>query len=328
MPQGVGFISVQASADFLGPGAIEINRYQPEILDRVRRRFAFGQRITQTPATGQPSRYFEQLSIATGQFANPRSLNYVPGQPGRVERPVSLKALVGGINFGIFDVEVNQQQGQFSYVEAKDLTDCVDGVLKTHDIALWTGNDTSLAMPTTQQYYGVSGQIVNAIALNAAAPTQVQSVPASGSLVDGFKHAVALMVNRQDFEVRPSAAYASPLYLDLFDKEAKQFQLYFNKVQILPGVIVAGIPTQAGVIPLVPDAGITIPGYTQAGPNIYDMFIVSEDLIEYHWLTNPLPRVFQLGLVSSLTAMYTVLKFGAVVVKGANYAHIDLRTIR
>src|SRR5271163_3403087 len=103
MPQGFGFINVQASADFLGPGAIEINRYQPEILDRVRRRFALGQRITQTPATGQPSRYFEQLSIAGGAFTNARSLSYTPGQPSRVERPVSLKALIGGINFGIFD---------------------------------------------------------------------------------------------------------------------------------------------------------------------------------------------------------------------------------
>ena len=327
MPQGFGFIEVRASADFLGPGAIEINRYQPEILDRVRRRYAFGQRITQTPATGQPSRYFEQLAIAGGAFTNPRQLNYVPGQPNRVERVVSLKALIGGINFGIFDVETNQQQGQFSYIEAKDLTDTVDGVLRTHDLALWTGSDTSLAMPTSQQYFGCSGQIINAT-VTGNGPTQVQTVASTGSLVDGFKHSVALMIQRQDFEVRPSAAYSNPLYNDLFDQEAKQFQLYFNKVQVLPGVVVNGIPTQAGVLPFIPDPAITVPGYRQAGPNTYDMFIVSEDLIEYHWLTNPLPRVFQLGLTSVLSAQYVVLKFGAVVVKGANYGHIVLRTTR
>lgn len=328
MPQGFGFINVQASADFLGPGAIEINRYQSEILDRVRRRFVFGQRITQTPATGQPSRYFEQLSIASGTFANPRSLSYTPGQPNRVERVVSLKALVGGINFGIFDVETNQQQGQFSYLEAKDLTDTVDGVLRTNDLALWTGNDTSLAMPTTNQYFGCSGQIISAPLFNSAAPTQVQVVSPTGSLVDGFKHSVALMSARQDFEVRPSAAYSNPLYNDLFDREAKQFQLYFNKVQVLPGVIVQGIPTVCGVLPLIPDAGLSIPGYSSSSTNVYDMFIVSEDLIEYHWLTNPLPRVFQLGLTSVISAQYTVLKFGAVVVKGANYGHIVMRTTR
>lgn len=330
MPQGFGFIDVKASADFLGPGAIEINRYQPEILDRVRRRFVFGQRITQTPATGQPSRYFEQQSIAGGAFTNPRSLSYQPGQPGRVERVVSLKALIGGINFGIFDVETNQQQGQFSYLEAKDLTDTVDGLLRTHDLALWTGNDTSLPMPTTNQYFGCSGQIISATPQGTGINnvSQVYSVAATGSLVDGFKTAIAQMVTRQDYEVRPSAAYSNPLFNDLFDREAKQFQLYFNKVQVLPGVIVAGIPTVAGVLPLIPDAGITIPGYNPATTNVYDMFLTSEDIIEYHWLTNPLPRVFQLGLTANLSAQYTVLKFGAVTVKGANYAHRCLRSIR
>jgi hypothetical protein len=57
--------SVQAAADYLAPGAIEVNRYQAEIFDLVRRRFVLGQRINQVPATGQPSRYFEQLAIGT-----------------------------------------------------------------------------------------------------------------------------------------------------------------------------------------------------------------------------------------------------------------------
>ena len=47
-------------------------------------------------------------------------------------------------------------------------------------------------------------------------------------------------------------------------------------------------------------------------------------MIEYHWLTNPTPRVFQLGTPSSLTSQMVVVKFGAVVVKGANYAHYQV----
>ena len=39
------FIDLNAAADFLGPGAIEINRYQTEIFDIVRRRGVFGQRM-------------------------------------------------------------------------------------------------------------------------------------------------------------------------------------------------------------------------------------------------------------------------------------------
>ena len=57
------FIDLQAAADFLGPGAIEVNRYQTEIFDIVRRRGAFGQRVRQVPATGHPSRFFEQTAI-------------------------------------------------------------------------------------------------------------------------------------------------------------------------------------------------------------------------------------------------------------------------
>ncbi len=54
------FLDLLAAADFLGPGAIEVNRYQTEITDIVRRRGAFGQRIKQVPATGHPSRFLSR----------------------------------------------------------------------------------------------------------------------------------------------------------------------------------------------------------------------------------------------------------------------------
>lgn len=321
------FIDVNASASYLGPGSIEVDKYQPEIVDLVRRRFPFGQRIAQVPATGQPSRYFEQLGIPSAAFGNPRVLAPTPSQPTRVERVISLKALLAQINFGIFDVEVNQQQGQFSYLEAKDLTDTVDAVLKLHDQNLWIGNDTSLVAPTTTQYFGVSGQIVSAAAVNGGM-TPLQTLNATGSLVNQVKHQVAMMAARQDFEVRPDGFYTNPLFLDMFDQEAKAFQLYFNKVQILPGVIVQGIPTQVGIIPLIGDPAITVPNYNPNTTNQYTGFLITEKLIEYHWLTNPLPRVFQLGLLGNLAAQYVVVKFGAVVAKAAGYAHSAFVTTR
>ena len=64
------FVDLHAAADFMGPGAIEVNQYQTEILDIVRRRGVFGQRIKQVPATGHPSRYFEQTAIAAPSAAN------------------------------------------------------------------------------------------------------------------------------------------------------------------------------------------------------------------------------------------------------------------
>lgn len=317
---------ISAAADYMAPGAIEINRYQAEIFDLVRRRFVFGQRINQVPATGQPSRFFEQLAIPTATFTDPRIIAQTATQPQRVERVVTLKALVAQINYSIFDVEVNQQQGQFAYLEAKDLTDTVDSVLKLHDTSLWTGNDTDLTLPTTTQYFGVSGQIASAAQVGSYAPTYV--IGSSSSLVDGFKTAVAQMVTRQDYEVRPSAIYMNPLLADLFDQEAKTVQLYFNEVEVIPGVIVKALPTQAGVLPLVPDAGLgTVPGAGGVTTQ-YAGIVVMEEFIEYHWLTSPVPRVFQLGLLGNLAGQFVVLKFGSVVVKGPGYAHRIVLTSR
>src|SRR5947209_16860685 len=142
------FVDLMAAADFLGPAAVEVERYQTEISDIVRRRGVFGQRVKQVPATGHPSRFFEQTAInsptAANAFVDPRNIVAVVGSPARVERSVPLKALVSQINFNLFDVEVGAQQSQFAYLQAKDLADSVDGLMRTHDVALWAGNDTSL----------------------------------------------------------------------------------------------------------------------------------------------------------------------------------------
>ena len=152
------FLDLHAAADFLGPGAIEIERYQTEITDIVRRRGVFGQRIKQVPATGHPSRFFEETAIASPTasqaFVDPRNIAPATVTPTRVERSVPLKALVSQINYNLFDREVGTQQSQFAYLQAKDLADSISGVLRTHDVALWNGNDTSLSTPTTAQYFG------------------------------------------------------------------------------------------------------------------------------------------------------------------------------
>ena len=137
--------------------------YQTEIFDICRRSSPFGQRIKQVPATGHPSRFFEETAIpnpGTAGFVNPRSIVAPVVSPTRVERSVPLKAIVSQINYNLFDIELGDQQKQFAYLQAKDLVDTVSGVMVAHDVALWNGNDTSLSSPTTTQYMGVIPQIV------------------------------------------------------------------------------------------------------------------------------------------------------------------------
>src|SRR5437868_8387076 len=133
------FLDLAAAADFLGPGAVEINRYQSEITDLVRRSNPFGQRIKQLPATGHPSRFFEQTAInsptAAQAFVDPRNLVAVVGHPTRAERSVPLKALVSQINYNPFDLELGAQQQQFASLQAKYLADSIGGLTPTHDSA-------------------------------------------------------------------------------------------------------------------------------------------------------------------------------------------------
>lgn len=319
------FIDLRAAADYMGPGAVEVNRYQTEITDIVRRRGVFGQRIKQVPATGHPSRYFEETAIpalsAANAFVDPRNITATAATPTRVERSVPLKALVAQINYNLFDLEVGQQQSQFAFLQAKDLADAVDGLMRTHDVALWNGNDTSVSASTTMQYYGAAGQIGDG--------GNVVSIDANGSIVDGIKSAVAQMVANSNYAVRPTAIYANPVLLDLIDREMKSdFNLVLSTTEVTGGLRVKALMTQAGELPLNPEWTLSYTGTPGSGSASLPAYIVSEDMVEYHWLTDANPRVFQLGMTGSLANQHVAVKFGAVVVKGASYAHAKVVVTR
>ena len=314
------FADIHAAADFIGPGAVEVPLYQTEIFDICRRSSPFGQRIRQVPATGHPSRFFEEVAIpnpGAAGFVNPRSIAPAVVTPNRVEMSVPLKALVAQINYNLFDLELGQQQKQFAYLQAKDLVDTVSGVMVTHDVALWNGNDTSLSAPTTTQYMGCAAQI--------AAGGNSVTVTTAMKIVDTLKSTVAQMVASNGYYVRPTAIYANPVLLDLIDQEMKsEYNVVLNSDQITGGFRVKMLSTQAGDVPLIPDWSLAYTGTPGSGTAVLPAYIVTEDLIEYHWLGDPAPRIFQLGLPNSLTHQYVAVKFGAPVVKGAAFAHYQV----
>jgi hypothetical protein len=314
------FADIHAAADYIGPGAVEVPLYQTEITDICRRSTPFGQRIKQVPATGHPSRFFEQTAIpnpGTGGFVSPRSISPAVVSPTRIELSVPLKAIVAQINYNLFDIELGDQQKQFAYLQAKDLVDTVSGVMVAHDVALWNGSDTSLSSPTTTQYMGCAAQI--------AAGGNIVTVTTSMKIVDTIKTAVAQMVANTGYYVRPTAIYANPVLLDLIDQEMKsEYNVVLNTDQITSGFRVKMLSTQAGDLPLIPDWSLSYTGTPGSGSATLPAYIVTEDLIEYHWLGDPAPRIFQLGLPSSLAYQYVAVKFGAPVVKGANFAHYQV----
>ena len=305
-----GFGEMAAAADFMGPGAIETPRYESEIVDLVRRRGVLGQRIPSVPATGQPSRYFEQTTIIPGVFVDPRNMSYNPTpHPTRRERALTIKALYGSVHFTHFDVEVTQQQGQFSALVAKDMNDAIEGLLRTSDIAIWNGSDTDLVMPTSMEYVGALNQI-----------NRTASIGSSASIIDGLKAEVAAMMANTAFAVRPTAIYLNPVLGDLIDAEERANQRQVDKVTVAGGLLVNAIATQAGTLPLIPDwtlqNGPSAGSSIEAGKTDYKAVIVSENMIERQYVGSPTPRVFELGREGSLATRYAIILYDAVVFKG------------
>lgn len=322
------FITLQAAADYLGNGAIEVNRYESEIVDIVRRESVFLQRVPPVPATGHPHRFFDQTAIASGAFTDPRSISPSPSGPTRTERSVYIKAVTAQTNFGLFDVDVTRMQGQFSYVESKDIEDIVSGITITEASAVWNGTATAITDSSTQSFCGLLTQISNQASIGLGA-----------SIIDGLKAKVAAMLANTTQAVRPTAIYLNPILNDLIDREAKAAHIDLRTAEVTAGVTVKYLSTQAGDLPLIPDPfipattdtsyGFSAPG---SGNSNYFAIITTEKLIERPVVHggdgNLNPRIFQLGLLAGLQGQYVGVHFLAVVAKRADAAHAVVAVVR
>lgn len=314
------FEQMKAAADFLGNGALEINRYETEILDIVARSSVFLNRVNSKPATGHPHRYFEETAIGTAAFTDPRNIAPTATGPTRVENAAFIKAITVQTNLSLFDVDVTKQQGQYAYLESKDIEDAVNAIVRLEAAAVWNGNDTSLSSPTTSQYMGLLNQI-----------TQTSTIAPGYSIVDGLKSQVAAMVARTDYDIEPTAIYLNPVLADYIDREIKANHLETAEVTVA-GMKVTGIRTQAGVLPLIadrwlPSASGSAYGFSAppAGNKNYFAVIVTEKFVEMPFIDggtgNPKPRIFQLGLLAGLQGQYVAIHFNTVIAKAPSYAH-------
>lgn len=319
---------IQASADFLGNGAIEINKYEAEILDIVRRESPMLERFDSKPSTGQPHRYFEQTAIAAAQsvtITNGAALGTPTASgPLRFERTAFIKAISAQTNVSLFDADVTRQQGQFAGVEARDIADVAEACGRLAGFMVWNGTDTSLTTPTTNQYMGLLSQI-----------NQTLQIGIGASIIDGIKQQVAYMVANTDFKVRPTGIAINPVLGDYIDREAKATKITLTDMTV-GGVQVSGIRTQAGILPIIPDPFLPAAahadaqqyGFTAApvGYKNYFAAILSEKMVEMPFVHggdgNPKPRVFQLGLVGGLLGQYVGIWFNAVVAKGVTGASV------
>ena len=85
------------------------------------------------------------------------------------------------------------------------------------------------------------------------------------------------------------------------------------------GLEVSALNTSAGKLPIISDWAIpapVTPGQEGAGSTDYFFAIVTEPLIEYHYVVAAEPRVYVLGLEGNLATQYVCVMFGAPIFKG------------
>ena len=311
--------SLEASAEYLGTGAIEVNDYQTDIEDIVRRASLVLPRMKTVRASGAFHRYFETTGIAVAAAQDPRALTATVSGPTRLERPAAVKAMTAQSNFGLFDVEVTRQQGTFASVEAKDAEDIINAIEVLRGQMLWTGNDTSLSLPTQLQWMGLLAQI-----------TQQATIAPGASIIDGLKAEVAAMVSNPLYVVKPTAIIVNPILGDYIDREAKAAKIELKEA-VIAGVTVNALATQAGNLPLIPDVYLTTAtgaaygfGAPPAGNKGYWAAIITESMIEIPTLSvdgNPNSRLFTLGLLGDLARKLVAVRFDCVIAVGPSYGH-------
>lgn len=303
------FVDLKAATDYMGPGAIFMPEFDTNILDLMRQRGALGQRIRNRLATGDPTRWLEVSAKAGGEFVDKRTIAGSVGSTTRVEKYTPLKALFSKASFGLFDVEVNNQQGNFPNLVAGELQDRIEDILVMEDEKLWTGKVATAPL----EYDGLLTLITGSFAI------------AKGeSIVDGIRTKVASMVANKAYRIRPTAIYLDAILLDLLEQEVKNAantmkDVAAREVEVVPGLVVRGLSTAAGILPLIPEPYLE--ASVSGADTLYKCAIVTENLIEYHYVTTPKPRMFKLGLVENLAGVYVVIKFGSPVVRGAGIAH-------
>jgi len=310
------FIDLSAAAQIVAPGAIIVEEYQKEITDALRRNSVLDSRIRYVPATGDFSSYFEQNTINGGEFVDPRNPSATAISNIRTPHSLKIKAMTNQINYGHYDLQLAAQQNNWPELQAKDLSDMISGITLSHGKALWRGSDTSLSVPTTLQYVGLAKQITNTF-----------SVASGSSIVAALRAKVAAMCASELYELRPTAIYIHPIGLNGIEEEER---LATHNQTIVPGLqktMVAGmevraIMTAAGLLPLIPEPFMTsaVNG-TDITKTDYGVAIVTEPMIEYHYVGEKGIFLFEMGLVTDLQKKYVGIKYGAPVAKGPSYAH-------
>lgn len=323
-----GFFTAAQVADYNTSHYWEFPQFQDGMLDLLNRKVTILNRIMTTPATGYPSRWKEQtklphnagfVNVRTGRADGKYDKASIDEDYGRVERVAYLKCLTSQIKYNLFDKELVAQQGNEAQLLEKDMNDMFVDFSKTQNNALWNGAATSAEDSTSVEYSGILTQVTNKI----KEATPFDFTTKSGTrITDAIRKQIAQQQTDLTYDVWPTAVYANPLTIQRIEDEelSRDGTRYIipNDMVLENGWKVDSINTAIGKIPIIPDPYIKLDTTTTAGKTTHTVAVVNESLIERHYLTTPVPRIFKMSLDSTLIDDYIALLFDCVVVKGGS----------
>lgn len=309
-------------ADINNGHSLVFPQVDPIIKDILSREHMLRDRMKSQPEELETFRWVEQTGIArNAAFADPRNIApTATDAPTRVEKLAKLKCITSRIKYSFFDKKLTSN-GSFGYVIEKDMRDAIEDCLAVSNTAIYNGTDTSYGTPTTNQYMGLFTAITQTAELKDTTKTLYQQI----------KTLVAKMASKKFGEARslPTAIYMNPMTADIIDTEVdnkdNDFKLY--PVQLKPGIMVTGIMTAAGVLPIIRDPEIPLTANkTDATKYDHKILILNEDQIVRHYFTSEGqsfgdPVVFKLGLTESLADDYVIFMADNVVCRYGGIAH-------
>lgn len=324
------FVYAGTVADYNQGHYVELPKFQEGMLDLVDRRVTILNRIQPVPATGHPTRYWEQTKFAkNAKFVNPRNggtngnygVDTLDEDYGRVEKSAMLKALTSEIKFTLFDSELVKQQGVMEALLDKDMKDMIVDLRRTQNNSIWNGAATDLNSNDSAEYVGLKTQIkkerqiAKPVKLNEALTPDMQYV------ADEIISQIALQESELDFDAYPTALYANPQTIDYIIKseakrENRQICSPDERAELGVGFKVYTIRTSQGDLPLISDPFIKLEDGT-GGKKKHTVYAVNEKLIERHYLTSSEPRIFKMGLNKTLVDDYVAVQFDTIIAKGA-----------
>lgn len=324
------FVNAGSVADYNQSHYIELPKFQDGMLDLVDRRVTILNRIQALPATGHPTRYWEQTKIAkNAKFVNPRNgtngnygVETLDEDYGRVEKSAMLKALTSEIKFTLFDSELVKQQGVMEDLLNKDMQDMITDLRRTQNNAIWNGAATDLNSNDSAEYVGLKTQITKERQVAKPVKLNEALTPDMQYIADEIISQIALQESDLEFDAYPTALYANPQTIDYIIKseakrENRQICSADERAELGVGFKVFTIRTSQGDLPLIADPFIKLENGT-TGKKKHTVYAINEKLIERHYLTTPEPRIFKMGLNKTLVDDYVAVQFDTVIAKGAD----------